>query len=47
MTDWRAVGIWDGHDPWSARVPAAVDRDIVVLVQEDGPGRVLAAARLR
>jgi hypothetical protein len=47
VTDWRAVGIWDGHDPWSARVPAAVDRDIVVLVQEDGPGRVLAAARLR
>jgi hypothetical protein len=47
VTDWRAVGSWDGVARWEMTVPAAPDRDIVVLVQEEGPGVVLAAARLR
>jgi hypothetical protein len=47
VRDWRPVGHWDGTAPWTATVPVSADRSIVVLVQEAGPGAVLAAARLR
>ena len=47
VRDWRAVAEWDGasaaviETEWQGDLPGAV------LLQEEGPGAVLAAARLR
>ncbi|MFP4239449.1 DUF1223 domain-containing protein [Rhodosalinus sp.] len=47
VTDWKVLGRWDGQAPLRLRVEAEGDSPVVVIVQEAGHGRVLAAARLR
>lgn len=47
VTDWQVLGDWNGAAPLDTTVPLAGDDQAVVIVQEPGPGRVLAAARLR
>ena len=47
VTDWQAVGDWDGRAPLSVRVPAPGDEPAVVLLQEPGPGLIVAAVVLR
>jgi hypothetical protein len=46
VTDWRRVGTWDGADPLSMTVDVAPGDSGVVILQEPGPGPILAAARL-
>ena len=47
VNDWRAVGEWDGRAPLDMQANVAGNAPIVVIVQERGPGRILAAAQLR
>jgi hypothetical protein len=47
VTDWQVLGRWDGQAPLRLSVDIEGDRPVVVIVQEAGHGRVLAAARLR
>lgn len=44
VTDWSVIGKWDGAAPLTLDVPAAGPQPVVVLLQEPGPGRILAAA---
>ena len=46
VTDWRQIDTWDGRSPLSRRVDLPAGQPAVVLLQEPGPGRILAAARL-
>jgi len=46
VTDWQVVGQWDGVAPLTLEAPVAGDDNVAVLVQEVGPGLILAAARL-
>lgn len=47
VTDWRRVGSWDGRSELSLRVDAPAGDPAVVILQEPGPGRIVAAARLK
>ncbi len=47
VTDWRRVGNWDGRSELSLRVDAPAGDPAVVILQEPGPGRIVAAAKLR
>jgi len=47
VTDWRPLADWDGSAPLELAVQVPGDLPAVVLVQQKGPGRILAAARLR
>lgn len=47
VSDWRRVAEWDGAADLSLDLTATGDDPIVVIIQEAGPGPVLAAARLR
>ncbi|WP_212525817.1 DUF1223 domain-containing protein [Actibacterium sp. MT2.3-13A] len=47
VTEWRALADWDGTAPLELAVQAGGEQPAVVLVQRHGPGRILAAARLR
>ncbi|MCV2865353.1 DUF1223 domain-containing protein [Albidovulum sediminicola] len=47
VTDWTAVGKWDGREPFHRRLKIAGPEEVVVIVQATGPGRILAAAVLR
>lgn len=47
VNDWRVVGEWDGREPLDMQANVAGSAPIVVIVQERGPGRILAAAELR
>lgn len=44
VTAWEQVGDWDGAAPLSLAVPAQGPERAVVLLQEQGPGRIRAAA---
>lgn len=45
VTDWRQIDTWDGRSPLSRRVDLPAGQPAVVILQEPGPGRILAAAR--
>lgn len=47
VTEWHIVGEWDVSEPYNAQVQAEGRQPIVVLIQQKGPGRIEAAARLR
>lgn len=46
VTDWRLLGDWTGEQPLDLLAPALGQEPVVVIVQDDGPGAVLAAARV-
>jgi len=43
VTDWQVVGTWSGEGELSMSAAAPGDEPLVVLLQEDGPGRIMAA----
>jgi hypothetical protein len=47
VTGWQQIGVWDGRAALSMRVDAPKGQPVVVILQEPGPGRILAAARLK
>ena len=47
VTSWRNLGTWDGIGTFEKRVMAEGDEAVVVVIQEQGQGPVLAAARRR
>lgn len=47
VTSWREIGRWDGQSPLELEVRSDGDQPAVVLIQEQGPGRILAAALAR
>jgi hypothetical protein len=47
VTEWREVGRWTGEAPLVLTAEAPGDEPSAVILQEDGPGAVLAAAVVR
>ncbi len=47
VTAWQTVGTWDGTAPMELQATAAGSQPVVVIVQQSGPGEILAAAALR
>jgi len=47
VTDWRSVGEWTGQGPLNLSATVRGASPLVVIVQEAGPGAVLATAVLR
>ena len=47
VTDWRAVGDWNGRRDLNLTVNVSGGGPVVVIVQEPGPGAVLASGILR
>ncbi|MCC5964381.1 MAG: DUF1223 domain-containing protein [Rhodobacteraceae bacterium] len=47
VTSWRSLGAWDGSSTFRQRVTAEGDEALVIVIQEQGHGAVLAAARHR
>ncbi|AMY68934.1 DUF1223 domain-containing protein [Frigidibacter mobilis] len=47
VTDWAPIAEWDGRQPLNLDASAPGSDAAVVIVQEQGPGAILAAARLR
>jgi hypothetical protein len=46
VTSWTSVGNWDGHNDFVIKASAPGDQPIVVIVQNEGPGPIVAAARI-
>ncbi|MBI1217361.1 MAG: DUF1223 domain-containing protein [Rhodobacteraceae bacterium] len=46
VTTWQTIGTWDGAQPISLTAMAQGSQPVVVIVQEPGPGEILAAASL-
>ena len=46
VTDWTAVADWPGQAPLRLELAAEGGAPVAVIVQEPGPGAVLAAARI-
>ncbi len=44
---WRVLTKWDGAAPLNIKAPVEGDKPTVVIIQQDGVGPILAAARLR
>lgn len=44
VTSWANLGAWDGSADFVTEAPAAGNQPIVVIVQTEGPGPILAAA---
>jgi len=47
VTTWDDLGAWSGRDPLEMQADVKGSAPIVVIVQTEGPGNVLAVARLR
>jgi hypothetical protein len=47
VESWASVAEWDGRAPLSIVQPLDGDLPAVVIIQEAGPGRILAAERVR
>lgn len=47
VTDWRPVAEWDGRSVLDLTAEVTGAEPLVVIVQEPGPGRILAAERLQ
>lgn len=47
VTSWQNVGEWTGKSPLALTTRATGDDPIVVILQEEGPGAVLASAVLK
>ncbi|MGC1487826.1 MAG: DUF1223 domain-containing protein [Albidovulum sp.] len=43
VTSWEKIGTWNGAQPLGLEVKAKGDEPAVVIIQEPGPGRILAA----
>lgn len=43
VTDWQVLGDWDGAAPLDVTLPASGDEPAVVILQEPGPGLIVAA----
>jgi len=44
VTDWRVVGRWDGQTPLALQVDAPGSQPAAVILQQEGPGAIVAAA---
>ncbi len=47
VASWTRIGEWSGEDTFRATVTVDTDNSVAVLVQEKGPGAIVAAARAR
>lgn len=47
VQDWRVLAEWSGGEPLLLDAALEGDAPVVVLIQEAGPGAIIAAARLR
>lgn len=47
VTSWEVIGTWDGVNPFRQSVQVSGDDPVVVVIQEQGQGPVLATARRR
>ncbi len=47
VTSWDVVGEWQGGADYSLEVPIMGAEPVVVILQQPGPGRIMAAAELR
>ncbi len=47
VTDWREIATWDGASALSLSTPLKGSQPAVVIIQEPGPGQIVAAVRLR
>jgi hypothetical protein len=47
VTAWDVIGDWDGATPFTRQLRVQGDDPVVVIVQEQGQGQVLAAIRHR
>jgi hypothetical protein len=46
VTSWDVVGMWSGLDPLEMEAPAPGSEPAVVILQEEGPSAIMAAARV-
>ena len=47
VTSWAQVGQWGGDQPLQMSIAAPGPEGVVVIIQRAGPGRIVAAARLK
>ncbi|WP_085528024.1 thioredoxin family protein [Maritimibacter sp. HL-12] len=47
VTGWERLGVWSGEEAFAVMAPTSTGARHAVIVQEEGPGPVLAAFRLR
>jgi hypothetical protein len=47
VTDWETVSEWDGMAPLTIDLVVTGPESVVVILQEPGPGRIVAAAEIR
>jgi hypothetical protein len=47
VTSWDVIATWDGVRPFRQSIPITGDDPVVVVIQEQGKGHVLATARRR
>lgn len=47
VTDWDSLGQWDGVSALHLTAPVSGDDPVVVILQAEGPGEILAAAQIK